>query len=259
MARLVLTVFIVFSVSVIAQTRPTSDPVALSYAAKSIAALTAGNRITDVTLTGDATWIAGSDVETGTVTLLASGSGESRMTLALSSGNRTEIRDASTGAPTGQWVAPNGTHGMFVPQNCWTDAVWFFPALGSLTGTGNVVLSYMGQETRNGQAVQHIQSYAYQPYRYSGRSPSPQQLTTMNFYLDATTLLPVAVTFNIHPDTDSNANIAVEIDFSDYQGFSGVLVPTHIRRYLQHTLQIDLTITSALVNTGIPPSDFTVN
>lgn len=80
-----------------AQTQPQSDPQAVSFASQSIAALTGGTAISDVTLTGSVTWSGGAVHETGTVTMLALGTGESRMNLAFPSGTRAEIRDASTG------------------------------------------------------------------------------------------------------------------------------------------------------------------
>lgn len=76
---------------------PPSDPQALAFAAASISALTGGTTIGDATLTGSVTWTAGSDSETGTATLEALGTGESRIDLALTTGTRTEIRDAQTG------------------------------------------------------------------------------------------------------------------------------------------------------------------
>jgi hypothetical protein len=237
---------------------PVSDPQAVSFASQSIAALTGGQAIKDVTLIGNVTWSGGVTPETGTATLLASGTGESRMSLVLPSGTRTEIRDASTGVAQGKWIAQNGVSGLFASQNCAMDAVWFFPALGSLAAGPNVVLIYVGEETRNGAAVQHIRSYVYQS-NSSGLSPSPQQLSAMDFYLDATTFLPAAVNFNAHPDNNAGTNLPVEIDFSSYQVLNGVMVPTSIQRYLQGNLMVDITISSASFNTGLPLSDFTIN
>ena len=237
---------------------PTSDPQAVALASQSIAALTGGTAIGDVTLTGSVTWSGGAAPETGTATLLASGTGESRMNLVLPSGTRTEIRDASTGEPQGQWIAESGASGLFASQNCATDAAWFFPALGSLVAGPNVVLIYVGQETRNGAAVQHIQSYVYQA-NSPGVSPSPQQLSTMDFYLDVTTLLPVAITFNAHPDNNAGTNLPVEVDFSGYQVLNGGMVPTHIQRSLQGNVLVDITVTGAFFNTGLPLSDFAIN
>ena len=244
------------SLLVVGQNPPPSNPTALAYAAQSIAAMTGTTSISDVTLTGNVTW-NGSGSDTGTATLRALGTGESRMDLALTSGTRTEIRDAQTGTQLGQWINPDTTSGFFASQNCWTDAAWFFPELGSLAAGPNVVLSYIGQETRNGQSVQHIQSYVYQSNPPPG--PSPQQLSTMDFYLDATSLLPAAVTFNAHPDNNATANLLIEVDFSNYQNVSGVLVPMHIQKYSQGNLFLDVTVTGASFNTGLPLSDFTIN
>jgi hypothetical protein len=202
------------------------------------------------------TW-SGSD--TGTATLMALGTGESRMELGLGSGTRSEIRDAQTGTQLGKWINPDNTSGAYTSHNCWTDAVWFFPALGSLATGPNVVLSYVGQETRNGAAVQHIQSYIYQPNWPSGVTPSPQQLSTVDFYLDASSLLPVAVTFNAHPDNDASTNLGVEVDFTDYQSVSGVMVPMHIQRFQQGSLMVDLVLSTASFNTGLSLSNFSIN
>ena len=237
--------------------QPPSDPRAVSLASQSVAALTGGNTISDVTLTGSVTWIAGADTENGTATLLALGSGESRMNLALPSGTRTEIRDASMGIAQGQWMAQDGSSGLFASQNCWTDAVWFFPVLGSLAGGTNVVFLYIGQESWNGQPVQHIQSYLYQSIQTS--TPSPQQLSAMDYYLDATTLLPLATAFNTHPDNNAGTNISVEIDFSNYQAANGTKIPGRIQKYVQGTLVIDMAISGVSFNTGLPLSDFAIN
>jgi hypothetical protein len=244
--------------SVASSQQPQSDPQALSLASQSIAALTHGNAINDVTLTGSISWSSGSTPEAGTVTLLASGTGESRMSIALTNGAWTEIRDASTGMARGQWIAPSGKTGLFAFQNCATDAVWFFPALGSLAAGSAVVLTYVGQETRNGEAVQHIQSYIYQQ-NPPGVNPSPQRLSTMDFYLDATTLLPAAIAFDSHPDNMSSTDLPVEIDFSNYQTLNGFEVPTHIQRFLQGDVLVDINASAASFNTGLPLSDFAIN
>jgi hypothetical protein len=238
-----------------AQGPPPSDPQAIAFALQSISAMTAGTAISDVTLTGNATWYV-SGTDTGAATLRALGTGESRMDLAITSGTRTEIRDSQTGAPIGQWTNPDGSTGLFVFQNCQTDAVWFFPVLGSLAAGPNVVLSYIGQETRNGESVQHIRSYVYQSNPPPGIST--QQLSTMDFYLDATSLLPVATVFNSYTNT-GNTSISVEVDFSNYQSLSGALVPTHIQRYSQGNLLTDVTVSGASFNTGLPLSLFSIN
>lgn len=251
----ILVVLIPFSVAVAANAQgpPASDPQAAAIAAQSMAALTGGNQISDITLSGNVTLIAGSDNETGTVTLKALGTGESRMDLTLTGGSRREIRDASAGA-AGQWTDVNGNTHDFAFHNCLTDPVWFFPALTSLSAGSNVVLSYVGAETWwNGTPVQHLHSYVY-----DGSSLTPQ-LSAMDFYLDSSTLLPVAIIFDAHPDDDSSSDIPIEIDFSSYQTIGGVLVPGRIQRYLNRELTLDITVSGAALNTGLPLSTFALN
>ena len=182
-------------------------------------------------MTGDATWYAG-EPESGTVTFKALGTGESRMDLSLPDGTRTEIRDASTGISQGKWIALDGTSGMYALHNAMTDAVWFYSALGALAVGPNVVLSYVGLESRNGQEVQHLRSYVFQVPIAASTGPSEQDLSTMDFYLDATSSLPAAVVFNEHPDNNAVINIAIEVDFSNYQAISGAQIPMHVERLL---------------------------
>src|SRR5207245_2556565 len=117
-------IVLAFSLPVVSATQTkVSDPQALAFAAQSIATLTGGNLVSDITLTGTATWIAGSDTETGTVTLFAKGTSESRVDFSLSGGNRTEIRNSSGNSPQGSWVSTDGISHSDALHNCWTDAV----------------------------------------------------------------------------------------------------------------------------------------
>jgi hypothetical protein len=261
----ILTVLVVCSLQVLAFHCPASaqssaaiappsvsDPQAVSFAAGSMTAMTSGTAIRDVTLTGSVTW---NGLDTGTATLKALGMGESRIDLVLTSGTRSEIRDAQTGVPLGQWVTPANASGSFASHNCWTDAAWFFPALGSLSASSKVTLSYIGQESRNGTIVQHIRSYNSQTIQF----PTLQSLGTIDFYLDASTLLPVTLTFNTHPDNDAANNLLVEVDLSNYQNVGGVAVPMHIQRRQQGNVLLDIVLDSATFNIGLPLTIFAVN
>jgi hypothetical protein len=253
---LLFLVFLVSSIPLFSKNQPASDPQAVSFAAQAIAALTNGLTVSDVTLTGSVTWTLGSETDGGTGTLMALGTGESRMDLALSAGTRTEIRDSSTGTPLGKWVSQSGGSGMYAFHNCWTDGAWFFPALGSLGAGPNVVLSYIGLEKHNGAAVQHLQSYFYQANQLG--AVGPQQWSVMDFYLDSSTLLPLAIAFTVHPDDNINTNIPMEIRFDNYQLTSGVRVPFHIQRFFNGNLVVDAAVTSVSINTGLSSSLFAV-
>jgi hypothetical protein len=239
-------------------TAPTaSDPQAVALASKAMAALTGGVAISDVTLTGTATRTAGSDVEEGSTTLKAKGTGESRVDLATSAGTRSDVRNSTSG-PAGFWVGLDGTKHAMVGHNCLTDASWFFPALSILSQASStgVIATYVGQETRETTSVQHLRLVSQLSSTPDAASPLAA-LSSEDIYLDSTSLLPVAILFNTHPDNDAAVNITVEIDFSNYQKLSGVLVPTKVQQLLNNGLFLDITIQSAAVNSGLSDAPFT--
>src|SRR2546430_6247283 len=88
--------------------------------------------------------------------------------------------------------------------------------------------------------------------------PSFAHLTQVDFFLDSTTLLPVAVTFNIHPDDNAMLDIPVEIRFSDYRPVNGPYIPFHIQKYLNNGLCLDFLADSVNLNTGLTSTAFTV-
>jgi hypothetical protein len=223
-------------------------------------ALTQGNPVADVSLTGNVTWTAGSDPQTGTATLSAKGTAESRLDLTLASGNRTEVRNSSSGTPLGNWFGADGAVNEMAQHNCWSDGVWFFPSLSSLALSSSTGLIFVnvGQETRNGISVQHISVYQYPSGQNSNGAALIQSLSTEDFYLDSTSLLPVAVTFNTHPDNDATTNLGVEVDFSNYQSVNGFQVPYRIQKYFQGDPLLDFTVTSATINSGLSDNIFTI-
>src|SRR5258706_15535144 len=96
MFRLAVVVFLFASaVCAVAASVPTSDPSAITLAQQSVAALTGGAPVADVTLKANAISVLGSDGEIGTATLSAKGVSESRIDLSLSGWTRTDIRNAS--------------------------------------------------------------------------------------------------------------------------------------------------------------------
>lgn len=257
MHRLALAVVFLFvEVSVVAQ-NPKSDPQAISLAQQSMVALTGGVTITDVTLNANVISTFGTDYQTGSGILRAKGTGESRVDLTLTNGTRVDVRNISGGAPTGAWVKDSAHSIAYAQHNCWADAVWFFPSFSSLTQTANpsFVFKYIGREQHGGVATQHIaifQTFAHDP------SGSLQGLTTMHFYLDPNSNLPLDIAFQVHPDSDMSSNIPTEVRFANYQPVSGIQVPFHVQSLLDGAVTLDVTITSAAFNAGLQDNLFTL-
>lgn len=235
-----------------------SDPQALTLASNAYAVLTGSLAVTDATFTGTARRIAGSDDETGTVTLKAIATGASRMDLSLPSGQRSEVWNASGTLPVGIWSGPDGISHSIAQHNLMTEPAWFFStfAIARALSTGYVA-KYIGHETWNSVAVEHITLYQ-QSSTPAKTAALLKHLSQMDIYLDFSTLLPLAMTFNIHPDNDAGLDIPAEIRFSDYRAVNGTQVAFHVQKYLNNGLVLDLQFQSVTLNAGLSASIFSV-
>jgi hypothetical protein len=222
----------------------------------SLAALsTSSTSVQDATLTGNGRRVAGSTDENGTFTLRMLDSSGSRGDYSYPSGTMSEIR--SSAARAGQWIGANGTPHALASHDLFTEGAWFFPLTvirHSLDAT-HYQTTFVAAETLDGEAVQHFR-YS----RISSGSPASvaeiQNLSRTEIYLDATTYLPVRITFNDHPDRDARTSIAMEIRYSSYQPIDGTQVPFEIQQYRNHALSLDLQVQNAVLNTSLAASLF---
>jgi hypothetical protein len=259
-ARLVLSfsLSLSLSISLAAQQTAASNPQALQFLQRSLAALGGTQTVTDVSLTGTARRIAGSDDETGTVTLKASAAGASLVDLTLPSGQHSEIHNLSAVEPTGAWLGPDRVSHPIAHHNLLTEPAWFLPtfAIARRLSTPGYTATYIGRETRNGLPLEHIAVSQTASSPDSSGGISFEHLTQVDFFLDATTLLPAAISFNIHPDNNALLDVPIEIHFSDYRQVNGSQIPYRIQKYLNNGLVLDLQVESASLNAGPIPRTF---
>jgi len=242
----------------------TTDSLALTLATQSLQALTRDTAVSDVTLTGTATQIAGSWKNTGPATFKALGTTKSRLDFSAASQHpehqvQSEIRtlDAS-GHPAGAWARPDGVKHTVALHNAFTDAAWFFPALGSLriASQSGVVAKYIGAETHNGIAVKHLRLWRTADASLAAISSVVPRLSTVDIYLDAKSSLPVALAFNTHPDKDLNKDTQVEIRYSDYRQISGINVPLRVQEYVNNGLVMNFQANEVIVNSSLTDAQF---
>jgi hypothetical protein len=247
-------VALLLTTSTIALSQTTSNPQAISLAAQSFAALTQGTTVSDVTLFGTATWIVGGDNFAGPVTLKALGATQSRADLNLNGFQRSEIRTVNNGIPAIGWIDASGTHNG-AEHNCYTEAAWSFPALWSLWNTSDPTLTatFLGLTTYNSLSAQHLHFI-----RTYGTDALLNGLSATDVFLDPTTALPLAITFQAHPDTNALSNLPVEVRFANYQNVNGVMVPFRIQKLQNGSLMLDVTVQSATINSGLSAADFTI-
>jgi len=241
----------------IAATTAQSSPQALTLLQNSLAAQIGNTTLSDITLTGTARRIAGSDDESGTATLQAASNGSARLTLSLSSGTSTEIANLFS-TPAGTWSGPDSISHTQALHNLLAESAWFAPgiAIGRRLASTNFVATYVGHETLNGQAVEHVSVSQTATFPDPPGGPSFGHLSQVDFYLDSTTLLPAAISFNTHADNNALLDIPVQVLFSDYRSVSGVQIPFHVQKFLNNSLLLDLQFQSASINSGLTASTF---
>lgn len=278
------TIFCFASVAALAQ-QTTSAPTqagpqtaqAASILQQSLTAMTGGAALTDVTMSGTITTSASpapdgipvpaGGADSGSVTFVATSAGRGMSTIKTGSGTRTEIRDVSSGTPTLTVKGTDGTTYSITTQSAVSPYPgWFYPALLLSTGvvSGNYASSYVGPETWNGAPAQHVAVWLL-PNAASAFANFPQQVTQHDIYLNPTSLLPLGMTFIVHPYDPAAPNRPLisyrgesidsmeYVTFSNYQQVQGRLVPFHIQTSLRAgatTISADIQLSSISINTG---------
>lgn len=241
----------------VAQQPAVPDAQAAALLQKSLGALSGGQSLTDVTLSGTVRRIAGSDDDTGTAVLKALASGAGRVDLSLSSGQRSEVSDLSK-IPAGAWSGPDRVSHPVAFHNLISEPAWFFPAFAiarRLSASGYVA-TYVGHETHNGAAVEHVSVSQTAPLPNPPGGATFEHMTQIDFFLDSTTLLPSAISFNTHPDNNALLDIPVEVQFSDFRAVNGAQVPFHVQKLLNNTLILDFQAQTVTFNSGLAASVF---
>lgn len=220
------------------------------FQTKTQAAISSGKPFSGVTLTANADWVAGSTHQTGTAQLKAGADGSGSLQLDIGDASRTEVQTKSDASRACTWTDHAGTsHGVLGP-NCLVAMPWFAPSfftqplslLPVLLGTTDD-----GEVVKDGVTLHEI---SYQLNLQGADPKSTTQMTkqsTVEVFYDPKTLLPHSLEYAVHPDNNDLQDIPVRVVFSNYQASSGVMLPFHIERYLNRTLQLTLDVTTASI------------
>jgi hypothetical protein len=221
----------------------------VTWAQQAMQALTGGNTVTSVTENGTVTAQLDGNQGQGSITLQSNGIMSNQLSLSISAGQLSESRSWDGSNPSGQWVGLDGRVHQMAQQNCWTDAIWFFPAMSLLSDytDPSLVFTDLGQVQYSGGTVEHIQIYR----AFSSLPPDVQQslqpLSTVDYYLDSQTALPVAMSFSSHGDQSVSANVPVAVVFSQYQSVQGIEVPYQVVQLVNGSPFFQISVTNASV------------
>jgi hypothetical protein len=221
-----------------------------SFQVQAQAAVSAGKSFSVVNLTATAEWTAGSLHESGTAQLQAKVDGSTSAQLNIGPASRTEIQTKADYSRTCVWIDASGNSHKILGPNCFIAIPWFAPSL--FTQPLSLLPELLGiidvGEVSNNNATLHQISYLLNLQGADSSSTNhATSLSTVKVFCDPQTYLPVSLEYVIHPDTDDAQNIAVRVIFSNYQSASGVMLPLHIERYVNHSLQLKLDINAATI------------
>jgi hypothetical protein len=216
-------------------------------------AFSGGKVVHQVQLTGSATWHAGSLNDTGTATLSGATTGASQLQLSLSSsGVRTEGQSGQGSDQSCTWSSEDGAVHSIDPASCWRPLFWFLPPLSLQP---SLLPNYLGTVDMGTGTVgfakgiyRHLQSQLVLPNLTTALAGKIMQVSTTDLGLDPASFLPAVLTYSVRPDSGAFTPIAIEIHYSNYQPISGVEIPFTIQRYVNGSLQLEITVSSAQVN-----------
>jgi hypothetical protein len=242
---------------------------------QSLAAMTGGATISDVTLTGTVTVNNGSASESGAITLVATAAGQAQSTLALPSGTRLNTENYAANPRASSLTGPNGTTQTPPEDLMGPHPAWFCPALliGAIAPQ-TYVASYVGPLTLNGSAVQHVsfwpQASNAQTSSFvtagqqvlTGPGPSlPLQTGQEELFVDSSSMLPQELIIRMQGyRSDSNSTdpshftipvlVDEHIQFSEYRQVQGRMVAFHIQVSFGPIPLMDIQLSSVSINTG---------
>jgi hypothetical protein len=220
------------------------------FQTKAQTAISSGKSFNGLTLAANADWVAGSTHQTGTAQLKAGADGSGSLQLDIGDASRTEVQTKSDASRACTWTDHAGTSHDILGPNCLIAMPWFAPSLftqplsllPALLGTIDE-----GEVAKDGVTLHQI---SYQLNLTGADSTSTQRMirqSTVKVFYDPQTFLPQSLEYVVHPDNNELQDIPVRVVFSNYRASSGVLLPFHIERYLNRTLQLTLDVTNASI------------
>jgi len=231
----------------VAPPAPTRDAGALLAVSQAVGALGGSTvaQIADCIVYGTIQPINNSSARAGNFVWKTSGAEFHRE---FSDGTATQILVSGHGHPS---LSENGKTSRLLRHVAQAIPPLYLPAL-VLAGQANdprYTLTFLGPAAASGQAAIRLHT--------SLDSDAVSALVTpQEWYLDATTGLPLRVEYRVPDSLDAGKWEVGAVDFSDYRRVAGVSVPFRMLVYedLQPTSVV--TLTSVTFNTGLSPADF---
>jgi len=232
--------------------QPQRDPQAVAIVQQAVKVM-GGTAPTDSTAMGAVNLVAGSQSETGTITILTKGSAETSEQINLPSGQRVVVYSNGLASE----ITPTSS-GQVIMELALADQCADFPLPLLLAALGNSDESfqYIGQESLNGAGVQHVRmsnSFASRP-----RLARLTLFSAVDVWFDPGSGLLVKLANMRRPGGGSVPGAPVELRYSNYANFGGVLYPMQIQKSYNGTPWQTISIQSVVLDSGLTDAPFQV-
>lgn len=233
---------------------PVRDPQAVSIIQQSISAMGQGVP-SDSTATGTVTLTAGSLVDSGTITILTRGTSQTSEQMQTQSGGYQAINYSNGQASQLQETTSNSLQMELVVTSQSPD--FPLPFLSAAINNSDDSIQYLGQETLGNVSVLHIRFWNI--FASTGTSSPLAPLSTYDVWIDASSFLLVQLSYISQPYQGTSPRTRMQVNYSNYQSFSGILYPTTINKSINGTPWAAITIQSVQFNSGLTDSSFPVH
>jgi hypothetical protein len=229
---------------------PTRDAQAMSIVNKAISAL-AQTLPSDTSATGAVTIVAGSKTEQGTIKVLTRSFDQTSEEVDTPDGTQIVIfsqvlaskSDGTTVQPLNMELAATSE----CPEFPLSLLMW------SLSFSDTSV-QYVNTDNVSGSPAVHVR--LWNTFYSIPRLQRLSQFSIKDFWFDPVSGLPVKLSYTRYPAGGNVPGILVEVDFADYQNVQGLLYPHLIKKSLNGTPWMTITIENVNVNTGLSDQNF---
>lgn len=119
----------------------------------------------------------------------------------------------------------------------------------------DAIVSYIGIETLNGMQVHHLRIQRH-PLAELNVSAEVSQMTSKDFYIDASSFLVVKIEDQAYRDDTENDSLPHSVVFSKYVATDGILLPLVIDESIHDVPMSHIELDSARFNSGVDSSAF---
>lgn len=229
------------------------DSQAIALVTQSVAAM-GGTAPPDSVANGTVNTTTGGQTDSGTVRILTRGVDQSSLEYMTGSLNQREVYSQGSGSD----VTVNGVTPQSLEFSSTSQACEFpLPLLLGAQQNPDTVFQYVGLETVNGVAAQHVRFW--NSYASIAALQPLAEFGVRDLWLDATTNLPVKFAFQRRAADGSVPAVAIEVVLSNYQNVNGILYPFSIEKVVSGNLWAIITIQSVTFNNGLTDADFPIS